>query len=94
MELAKSPQPRPEIPRDIMFTVGKCRRVLAYGLQSRYFGRHLIFIKRKRREKKKGGFLFSPSHSSILISSETKTELASHTLDYGQASDEDDEYIV
>ena len=61
---------------------------------SRYFGRHLIFIKRKRREKKKGGFLFSPSHSSILISSETKTELASHTLDYGQASDEDDEYIV
>lgn len=68
----------------------KCRRLLAYGLRST--NRNLVFIRRKRREKRVGGFLYFPPHSSILISSETKTELASHTLDYGQASVEDDVY--
>lgn len=96
MELAKSPQPRPEIPRDIMFTVGLKVQACIGIRASKYFGRNLVFIRRKRREKRVGRFLYFSPHSSILIliSSETKTELASHTLDYGQASVDDDVYKV
>lgn len=94
VELAKSPQPRPEIPRDIMFTVGLKVPVCIGIRASKYFGRHSVFIWPKRREKRVGGFLYFPPHSSIVNSSETKTELASHTLDYGQASVEDDVYKV
>lgn len=94
VELAKSPQPRPEIARDIMFTVGLKVQACIGIRASKYFGRNLVFIRRKRREKRVGRFLYFPPHSSILISSETKTELASHTLDYGQASVDDDVYKV
>ena len=94
VELAKSPQPRPEIARDIMFTVGLKVQACIGIRASKYFDRNLVFTRRKRREKRVGRFLYFPPHSSILISSETKTELASHTLDYGQASVDDDVYKV
>lgn len=78
----------------IMFTVGLKVQACIGIRASKYFGRNIVFIRRKRREKRVGRFLYFPPHSSILISSETKTELASHTLDYGQANVDDDVYKV